>query len=200
MKKLLLLFLFFAPFYGFSQLIVSDPVLEKIAVAEATARKATTANTIKQLGEAYKQTAELSKTTQFLKNSYDALNTVNTFISNLDRLDRMVTKQKSLINQTTEIVKEMELSKLYTMEEINDLHRCFTKMISTTTDIVEMLDLILKPKTKMSDGERMMLLRQIEDDFTERQGLMDKTLYEYRQLRNQRLVNDTFKKMHIKLK
>ena len=194
-KYILLLFLAF-PLGAFAQLVVSDPILEGYAQAEASSRAATTANTVKQLGEAYKQTTELSKTADFLKKSYDRLHEVNVFITNLSRLERLIEKQEKLISQTKEIVTDLETSKLYTLEEVNTLHRSFTKMIATTNDIVEMLDIILKPKTNMSDGERMMLLRQMEEDFKERQCMMDKTIWEYRRIRNQRLLNDTLKKMH----
>lgn len=196
MKKYLLLLLLFIPFCGFAQLVVSDPVMAGYAVAEASSRATTTAHIVKQLGEAYKQTTELSKTAKFLKQQYDNLNTINTFISNLSRLERMVEKQKRLINQTSDIIKDLQLSKLYTLEEVNGIHSSFTQMISGTNDVVEMLDMILKPKTKMSDGERIILLRQMEDDFKERQALMDKTIWEYRKVRNQRLLADTLKKMH----
>lgn len=195
-KNIFLLFLALLPFLGLGQAIVSDPILQKFALEESIARKSATTNTLKQLSEAYKQTTELSKSAAFLKKQYDRLHEVNMFITNLSRLERMVTKQERLIMSTKEIVTDLEMSKLYTLEEVNMLHRSFSKMISTTNDIVEMLDIILKPKSAMSDGERMMLLRQMEEDFKERQAMMDKTIWEFRRVRNQRLLNDTLKKMH----
>ncbi|MBK5261953.1 MAG: hypothetical protein JJE17_05170 [Peptostreptococcaceae bacterium] len=194
-KQILYLFLAF-PFGVFGQALVSDPVLEGYAAAEAAARSTTTANTVKQLGEAYKQTTELSKTATFLKQSYEQLHEINVFITNLSRLDRLIKKQESLITTTKDIVTDLELSKLYTLEEVNALHHSFLRMIATTNDIVEMLDIILKPKTSMTDGERMMLLRQMEEDFNEKQCLMDKTIWEYRRVRNQRIFQNEIKRMH----
>ncbi len=198
MKRFLILIVFLIPLTGFSQLIVSDPLLEQMAIKQSIDQKAMAANTARHVAEAYKHTQELTKSAAFLKKQYERLNKINAVISNLNRLDRLVSRQKRLISETDKIVKDLETSDLYSLKELNTLHKSFTRMISTTNDVVDMLDIILKPKTKMSDAERLILLRQMEEDFRERQALMNKTLYEYRRIKNQRVVNKTLKAMHQK--
>ena len=198
MNKILILIILYFPIHGFSQMVVSDPVMASYAAKEAAERSISSANVIKQLNEAYRHTQELTKTAGFLKKNYDRLTTVNEVIRNLSRLEHIVNKQQRLIKKSTDIVTELETSDLYTLEEVNSLHGSLTNMINNTNDIISMLDLILKPKTSMSDGERLELLRQMEDDFKERQALMDKTIFQYTRIRNQRMINKSLKAIHLK--
>lgn len=198
MKNLFLLFLFIFPLISFAQLVVNDPVMSSLAVKEQAEMSVQTANMVKRLAEATKSSAELKKTTDFLKKNHERLSQINSAISNLSKLSSMIERQGMLIRSSSEMVSELGNSDLFTLDEMNTLHMSMTKNIKNLNDIVKMLDIVLKPKTKMSDGERLSILRDLEKDFSERQTLLQKNVWDYKRIKNQRLSRNALKTIQSK--
>ena len=96
------------------------------------------------------------------------------------------------------MVGELESTDVFSPDEINRLHSSMAKMIKNTNDIVKMLDLVLKPKTKMSDAERLSLLRDLEKDFSERQTLLQKNIWDYKRIKNHRLSRKALQTIQAK--
>ena len=138
------------------------------------------------------------KTSTFLKKNHERLFNVNAAITNLSRLESLISRQRRLISSSSDMVGELESSDLFSPDEVNMLHSSLTKMIKHTNEIVKMLDLVLKPKTKMSDAERLSLLRDLEKDFSERQTLLQKNIWDYKRVKNQRLSRKALKTIHAK--
>jgi len=186
------------PEKGHAQMVVNDPVLQALEVKAGAERTVQTGNMVKQLSEAVQSTSELKKTTDLLKKNHERLTKINSAISNLSRLSYMIERQRNLISSSSKMVSELEGSDLFSVDEMNTLHSSLAKGIANTNDIVEMLDLVLKSKTKMSDSERMSLLRDLEKDFSERQTLLNKNIWEYQRIRNQRATRKALQAIHEK--
>lgn len=198
MKKLILIFAFFLPVLVYGQAVVADPVLQGLALKAGVERTLQTSNAVKTLSEAAKHTTELKKTASFLKKNHERLSTVNATITNLSRLQTLINRQRTLISSSSTMVGELESSDVFSPEEITTLHNSMTKNIENINDIIKMLDIVLKPKTKMSDGERLSILRDLEKDFSERQTLLQKNVWDYQRIRNQRLTRNAMKTIQSK--
>lgn len=198
MKIFILIVASFLPVIGYGQAVVADPVLQGLALKAGVERTILSTNAVKTLSTAVKSTAELKKTTDFLKKNHERLSKVNATITNLSRLSSLISRQKTLISNSSTMVSELESTDLFSPDEINTIHSSLTKMIKNTNDIVKMLDLVLKPKTQMSDGERLSLLRDLEKDFSERQTLLEKNVWDYKRIKNQRLSRNAMKMIQSK--
>lgn len=198
MKNIILIITFLLPVWLYGQAVVADPVLQGLALKAGVERTLLTSNAVKTLSEAAKHTSELKKTATFLKKNHERLSKVNTAITNLSRLQSLISRQNRLISKSSEMVGELESSDLFSPDEISTLHSSMTKMIQNTNAIVKMLDMVLKPKTKMSDAERLSLLRDLEKDFSERQSLLEKNLWDYKRIKNQRITRKTLQMIHAK--
>lgn len=198
MKKIILIIAVLLPMRMFAQMVVNDPIMSGYAAKEQAEMSIQTAKMAKQVSEAVKSTTELKKTTDFLKKNHERLTKINSAITNLSKLTYMIERQRNLIRSSSEMVSELESSDLFSINEMNILHSSLAKGIANTNDIVEMLDLVLKPKTKMSDSERMSLLRDLEKDFSERQTLLNKNIWEYKRIRNQRAARKALQVIHAK--
>ena len=197
MKKFSLLLLLIAfKLTAFSQAAVTVPVLEKMAANEAIERKTEYAKTAKTLKEAYKQTKELSKSAEFLKENADRLSKINKYILNLDRLSSAISNQQRSIEKSTELVRDLQESDLFTPNEYSRMNRQILDMVSNSNRIIKMLDIVLSPKSKMSDSERMQALDLYEKQLRERQSLMNANIRQYTSIKNKRSLQRVQEKIN----
>ena len=192
----LLLILIVFRLTAFSQAAVTVPALEKMAAKEAIERKSEYAKTAKTLKEAYKQTEELSKSTKFLKENADRLSKINKYILNLDRLSTAINNQKRSIEKSRQLINDLQESDLFTPNEYSRMNRQILDMVANSNRIIKMLDIVLGPKSKMSDSERMQALELYEKQLRERQSLMNANIRQYTSIRNRRSLQKAQEKIN----
>ena len=164
MKTRLLFTLLFLPIMGvFAQAVVSAPVLEKTAFREL-------GETLKQTAEATKQTSKLQQSYQLLKDTYDAVEKVSSQVQNIKLIGKILDSQTEAIKYANSIYnKTYELERLdESLGEPTSYPQRMREAIHTVMgDSEDYLDMLKKLTTtgtfKMTDAERINLIFEIEE-------------------------------------
>ncbi len=152
-----------------SQAVVTAPKLEVLAVENK-------GNLLKQLAEAGKQSKTLQESSDLLKKSADLYYKINKSITSLRNLKRLTESQIDLVKQAGKAVSEGRRISTSQPDMLMKYIENINNVIAANTDNVQLLNNIMTEGLRLSDGERIRFV----DDLQQR---TDKNLIKIRNLR-----------------
>ena len=118
---------------------------------------------VKSLIESAKQTSQLLKTVQFLKQQKENLEKVNSVIQQLKAVQEITNNNQHLINVMQDDLYEILNSPFIKAEEITRVSNSFSSIVENSLDTMDFIDQILSSDfLKMSDADRADILKQKE--------------------------------------
>jgi len=116
---------------------------------------------VTQIGESVKQTTKLEQSLEFLKKQRERIEKISTSVSQLNYIERLITNNRTIVRLISNNVDMLRNSNQFTMQELNDIERTFTRIVNQT---LENLDFAKKITQEgfftMDDAERIKLLRE----------------------------------------
>ncbi len=117
----------------------------------------------KSLIESAKQTSQLLKTVQFLKDQKDNIEKVNNVIKQLKAVRELTKNNQRLFELVQRDLREILNSPYIKSNEINRISESFNEIIENSLDGLEYIDQILSNNNlKMTDAERAEVLKEME--------------------------------------
>ncbi len=117
----------------------------------------------KSLIESAKQTSELLKTVQFLKQQKENIEKVNNVIRQLKAVREIARNNQRLFNIVQDDLREILNSPYIKSHEVNRVSQSFNSIIENSLYGLEYIDQILSSNTlKMTDAERAEVLKDME--------------------------------------
>ena len=151
------------PAFLHAQLVVSDPTLAGFAAANK-------ATTVKQLQEAAAQTVQLSKTYEQLKKANELYTKVSNTLRNVEMVQTLLGKQVDLVVNAGQALKGATKQKAVSAKSLNQLKQNINMVVESNRQNVNMIKELLSEGTyKMSDGDRIKLIMDIEKKTDEAQ-------------------------------
>jgi hypothetical protein len=117
----------------------------------------------KSLIESAKQTSQLLKTVQFLKQQKDNIEKVNNVIKQLKAVRELAKNNQKLFNIVQDDLREILNSPYIKPEEVNRVSESFNSIVENSLEGLNYIDQILSSNSlKMTDAERAQVLKGIE--------------------------------------
>ena len=118
---------------------------------------------VKSLVESAKQTSQLLKTVQFLKQQKENLEKVNTVVKQLKAVREIGRNNQRLIGIMQNDLREILNSPYIKPEEVTRVSESFNAIVDNSLETMDFIDEILSSDyLKMSDGERTEMLQEKE--------------------------------------
>ncbi|MEP5339264.1 MAG: conjugal transfer protein [Algibacter sp.] len=117
---------------------------------------------VKSLLESGKQTSQLMKTVKFLEQQKENVDKVNNVIKQLKSVQELSNNNQRLFDIIQSDLREIFSSPYIKTEEVNRVSDSFESIIENSIDDVEYIDKILSSGLKMTDAERVEVLRAKE--------------------------------------
>jgi len=118
---------------------------------------------VKQLLESGKQTANLLKTVNFLKDQKESLEKVNNVVRQLKAVREISRNNQRLIAVMQSDLRDILDSPYINPEEVQRISESFTAIVANSLDTMDFIDEILSSDyLKMSDADRAEILKQKE--------------------------------------
>ncbi len=117
----------------------------------------------KQLFEAGKQTSQLLKTVDFLKQQKERIEQVSNVIQQLNAVQDIIQNNQQLFNMVQGDLQEILNSEYIKPDEVNRVTESFTQIIESSMSTVDYINQILSSGSmKMTDAERAEVLKEHE--------------------------------------
>ena len=117
----------------------------------------------KSLIESAKQTSELLKTVQFLKQQKENIEKVNNVIRQLKAVRELARNNQRLFNIVQDDLREILNSRYIKPGEVNRVSESFNAIIENSLEGLDYIDQILSSDNlKMTDAERAKVLKEME--------------------------------------
>ncbi|OBX25783.1 conjugal transfer protein [Gelidibacter algens] len=118
---------------------------------------------VKQLIESGKQTANIIKTVEFLKNQKENIEKVNDVVKQLKAVREIGRNNRRLLEVMQNDLREILNSPYIKPDEVSRVSQSFTAIVENSLDTLDFIDEILSSDyLKMSDGERAEILKEKE--------------------------------------
>ena len=118
---------------------------------------------VKQLIESGKQTAQMIKSVQFLKDAKDAIEQVSSVVQQLNAVQEIADNNQRLINVMQNDLQDILNSPYIKPEEVSLVVESFDTIVQNSLDMVDFIDEVLSNDyLKMSDAERAEILKAKE--------------------------------------
>lgn len=118
---------------------------------------------VKTLVESAKQTSQLLKTVQFLKQQKENLEKVNAVIKQLKAVREIGRNNQKLINVMQNDLRDILNSPHIKPEEVSRVSESFSAVVENSLDTMDFIDQVLSSDfMKMSDADRAEILKQKE--------------------------------------
>ncbi|MDT0646485.1 conjugal transfer protein [Zunongwangia sp. F260] len=118
---------------------------------------------VKSLVESAKQTSQLLKTAEFLKQQKENLEKVNTVVKQLKAVREIGRNNQRLIGIMQNDLREILNSPYIKPEEVTRVSESFNAIVDNSLETMDFIDEILSNDyLKMSDGERTEMLQEKE--------------------------------------
>lgn len=118
---------------------------------------------VKSLVESAKQTSQLLKTVEFLKQQKENLEKVNAVVKQLKAVREIGQNNQRLIEVMQNDLREILTSPYITPEEVTRVTESFNAIVDHSLETMDFIDGILSSDyLKMSDGERTEILQEKE--------------------------------------
>ncbi|WP_416441518.1 conjugal transfer protein [Leeuwenhoekiella sp. A16] len=123
---------------------------------------------VKSLAESAKQTSQLLKTVEFLKQQKENLEKVNHVVKQLKAVREIANNNERLIQAMQGDLRDILNSPYIKTEEVALVSESFNAVIENSLEAMDFIDQILSSDyLKMSDGERAQILKQKEEESKE---------------------------------
>ncbi|MEP2058215.1 MAG: conjugal transfer protein [Maribacter litoralis] len=118
---------------------------------------------VKQLVESGKQTAQMIKSVQFLKDAKESIESVSSVIQQLRAVEQIAQNNQRLINVMQNDLQDILNSPYIKPEEVTRVAASFDAIVQNSLDTVDFMGEILSSDNlKMSDAERAEVLKEKE--------------------------------------
>ena len=123
---------------------------------------------VKSLVESAKQTSQLIKSVQFLKDAKEAIEKVSSVVQQLRAVEEIAANNQRLINIMQNNLQDILNSPYIKPEEVTRVAESFEAIVQNSLDTVDFMSEILSSDNlKMSDAERAKVLKQKEKESKE---------------------------------
>lgn len=137
---------------------------------------------VKSLLESGKQTSQLLKTVKFLEQQKENIDKVNDVIKQLKAVQELANNNQRLFDIVQSDLREIFNSPYIKPEEVNKVSDSFESIIENSIDDVEYIDKILSSGLKMTDAERVEVLRAKELESKEMVAEIEAKTRRYREI------------------
>jgi len=118
---------------------------------------------VKSLVESAKQTSQLIKSVQFLKDAKESIEKVSSVVQQLNAVQEIANNNQRLINVMQNDLQDILNSPYIKPEEVTRVTESFDAIVQNSLDTVDFIDEILSSDyLKMSDAERAEVLKKKE--------------------------------------
>ena len=118
---------------------------------------------VKQLVESGKQTAQMIKSVQFLKDAKESIEKVSSVVQQLRAVEQIAQNNQRLINVMQNDLQDILNSPYIKPEEVTRVAESFDAIVQNSLDTVDFMGEILSSDNlKMSDAERAEVLKEKE--------------------------------------
>lgn len=118
---------------------------------------------VKQLLESGKQTAQMIKSVQFLKDAKESIEKVSSVVQQLRAVEEIALNNQRLINVMQNDLQDILNSPYIKPEEVTRVAESFNSIVQNSLDTVDFMGEILSSDNlKMSDAERAAVLKEKE--------------------------------------
>ncbi len=122
----------------------------------------------KSLIESAKQTSQLLKTVQFMKDAKESIEKVTNVVQQLNAVNEIANNHQQLFNVLQNDLNSILSSPYIKAEEVNAVTNSFNDIIESSLNTVEFIDEILSSDhLKMTDAERAEVLKDKERESNE---------------------------------
>ena len=123
---------------------------------------------VKQLVESGKQTAQMIKSVQFLKDAKESIEKVSSVVQQLRAVQEIAQNNQRLIQVMQNDLQEILNSPYIKPDEVTRVAESFDAIVQNSLDTIEFMGEILSSDNlKMSDAERAEVLKQKEQESKE---------------------------------
>ena len=146
---------------------------------------------VKQLVESAKQTSQLIKTVDFLKQQKENLEKVNNVLNQLDAVSGLIANQQELQQMVQNDLSEILSSPYITSEEADKITASFQLIVDQAQISLDYVQQILSSDfLKMDDGQRAEVLQAQEERSRERVAEVEAKTRRYKQIISFRKLQD----------
>jgi len=120
---------------------------------------------VKSLVESAKQTSQLIKSVQFLKDAKESIEKVSNVVRQLKAVQKIGQNNQRLINVMQDDLQDILNSPYIKPEEVTRVAESFDAVVQSSLDMVDFIDEILSSDyLKMTDAERAEVLKKKEEE------------------------------------
>ena len=146
---------------------------------------------IKQLVESGKQTAQMIKSVNFLKDAKESIEKVSSVVQQLKAVQEIAQNNQRLINVMQHDLQDILNSPYIKQEEVTQVSKSFDAIIQNSLDTVDFMGEILSSDNlKMSDAERAEVLKEKELESKEMVSNIQTKTKRYRDIISFRKMQD----------
>ncbi|SDE60822.1 conjugal transfer protein [Cellulophaga baltica] len=146
---------------------------------------------IKQLVESGKQTAQMIKSVQFLKDAKESIEKVSSVVQQLRAVQEIAQNNQRLINVMQNDLQDILNSPYIKPEEVTRVAESFSAIIENSLDTMDFIDEILSSDyLKMTDAERAEILKEKELESKEMVSIITTKTKRYRDIISFREMQD----------
>lgn len=137
----------------------------------------------KSLVESAKQTSQLLKTVQFLKEQKENIDKVNNVIKQLKAVRELAKNNQKLFNIVQDDLREILNSPYIKSDEVSRISESFNDIIENSLEGLNYIDQILSSNNlKMTDAERTEVLKKMETQSKEMVAEIEAKTRRYREI------------------
>ena len=145
----------------------------------------------KSLIESAKQTSQLLKTVEFLKQQKENLEKVNNVVKQLKAVQEITQNNQRLFDAGRGDLREILNSPYIKPEEVTRISDSFNSIIENSLDDLDFIDQVLSSDyLKMSDAERAAILKEKEEESKEMVAEINQKTKRYRDIISFREMQD----------
>ncbi|SDS35581.1 conjugal transfer protein [Christiangramia echinicola] len=145
----------------------------------------------KSLIESAKQTSQLLKTVNFLKQQKENLEKVNSVVKQLKAVQEIAENNQRLFDIVRDDLREILNSPYIKPEEVNRISNSFNSIIENSLEDLDFIDQILSSDyLKMTDAERAAILKEKEMNSKEMVAEINQKTQRYRDIISFREMQD----------
>ncbi|MFH6602600.1 conjugal transfer protein [Maribacter algicola] len=146
---------------------------------------------VKSLVESAKQTSQLIKSVQFLKDAKESIEKVSSVVQQLRAVQEIAQNNQRLINVMQNDLQDILNSPYIKPEEVTRVAESFDAIVQNSLDTVDFMGEILSSDNlKMSDAERAEVLKQKEKESKEMVSNIQTRTKRYRDIISFRKMQD----------
>ncbi|MDF4203914.1 conjugal transfer protein [Maribacter sp. SA7] len=146
---------------------------------------------VKQLVESGKQTAQMIKSVQFLKDAKESIEKVSSVVQQLRAVQEIAQNNQRLINVMQDDLQDILNSPYIKPEEVTRVAESFDAIVQNSLDTVDFMGEILSSDNlKMSDAERAEVLEQKKQESKEMVSNINTRTKRYRDIISFRKMQD----------